>query len=187
MTMINLLPWREALREERKKIFFTALGLTAGAAILVMLLTHFVMSERLSQQKARNQILQREIATLNQRLKAIRGYQAERAKLIGRMEVIQALQFNRPQVVHLFEQIVKVLPKGVHLTKISRKGDIVILQGVAESNTYISTLMRNIEKSPWLSHARLSKIKTDDKSGKQNSEFSLQMQLREGSSLLGIL
>ena len=173
MAHINLLLWREQLREERKKDFFVMLFGSGVMSVLIMLLVHLSMASRIDTQLEHNTLLTTEIKILGEKISKINQMKKLKAALIARMAIIQELQTNRPQVVHIFDDLVKVLPKGVHIFEIIRKGNIVTLSGFAESNTNISSLMRNINKSSWLERPILSEIKTEDKNGKRKSEFRL--------------
>lgn len=175
MTQINLLPWREKLREEKKRYFFVALGISVLGAIVIMIFTHIIIEHNIQSQQQRVELLNSEIKVLNQQIAEIKGLKKEKSALISRMKIIQALQANRPLVVHLFDEMVKILPRGVFLTKVVRKADEVTLVGQAESNTNVSDLMRNIEASKWLRTPQLSEIKKQSDSGEILSEFNLQM------------
>lgn len=176
MTQINLLPWREKEREDKKRHFFVILGGAVVTSMLIMILSHVTFEKQIGHQLERNTQLEKEIKVFDRQIAAIAQLKKTKAALIARMKIIQELQANRPQAVHLFDEIVRVLPQGVHLSKIIRKGDIVTLVGQAESNTNVSDLMRNIEASRWLVSPILSEIKKDgnEKNQKLNA-FSLQM------------
>lgn len=176
MTQINLLPWREQLREERRQQFLVVLGGSVGFILLIMVLFHMVISNQINRQLAHNNYLQSEINLLDNQIKEIKGLKKQKADLIARMNIIQELESNRPQVVHLFDELVTVLPNGVHLKKINRTGNRVTLIGKAESNGNVSQLMRNIDNSHWLMKPELNEIKTEDSNNGQVSEFILQME-----------
>lgn len=173
MAHINLLPWREELREERKKEFLTLLIATGVISLLIMMLVHVFMASHISSQAERNRILESEIKLLDKKIAEIRQLKKLKSSLIARMAIIQELQANRAQVVHLFDEVVKILPKGVHLYEMARNGNQLTFSGFSDSNTNISKLMRNIDKSTWLSLPMLNEIKTEDKNGKRESDFTL--------------
>lgn len=177
MTNINLLPWREELREERKKQFIAMLATSVVSAILLMVLVHFIVSSKISAQDKRNRYLKNEIVQFDKEIKKIEALKKMKAMLVARMEIIQELQSNRPQIVHLFDQVVRVLPEGVHLSQIMRNGDRLTLIGKAESNTNVSDLMRNISSSAWLKQPSLHEIKNNKRDGLLHSEFRLQLQM----------
>jgi type IV pilus assembly protein PilN len=158
---INLLPWREELRELQKKEFFTVMGAAVGFAFLILVLIHLLMASDISSQEQRNQLLKKEISTLDSKIGEIKLLKEERDQLIARMDIVQALEGNRPLSVKLFDEMVSVIPEGSYLWFIARKGDDISLRGKAESNSEVSTLMRNIEKTGWLLSPKLTQIKTD--------------------------
>ena len=177
MTQINLLPWREQLREERNRQYFFILGGGALASLLLMLVVHMTAAGFINHQLSRNTYLQREIVQLNQQIREIKDLKRQKVTLIARMQVIQELQANRSQVVHFFDEVVEMLPEGVFLTRIERVGDKINVEGIAESNTNVSKLMRNIDSSHWLAQPGLNEIKTDEVEGRNVNEFKLQMTL----------
>lgn len=162
MPHINLLPWRDELRKRREKEFF----ITAGAAALLMgavvLGVHLHYSARIDYQNARNTFLEQEIALLNKKIEEIKSLRRERDRLIARTRVIQELQSGRPEIVHLFDEIVATLPDGVYYTKISQRGRSLSFQGVAQSNARVSSLMRQIDDSTYLESPSLIEIKANN-------------------------
>jgi type IV pilus assembly protein PilN len=172
MPRINLLPWRAQLRAQRQKEFGLAtLGalLAAGA---VTLFTSWGISGAIDRQHDRNEVLKQEIATLDKQITEILGLEAQKQRLVARMEIITHLQRSRPEVVHVFDQLVRTLPDGVYLTQVKQVDKKLELHGVAQSSTRVSTFMRNIESSPWLTNPELQVVETL-KSGGVGSEFTL--------------
>jgi len=163
MAHINLLPWRENLRKQRKRNFFLQLLGAVVVAILALVLWHMQVQEQISYQKSRNAFLKSEIAKVDKKIREIKDLEKRRAELIARMNVIQQLQVSRPQVVHLFDELVKTIPEGVYLEKLSQAGDQVTLEGWAQSNARVSAYMRNIDKSAWVKDADLKIIQSEDK------------------------
>ncbi len=159
MATINLLPWREVQREERKREFFILLGVGAGTAALILLIVHLVFAGFISAQKSRNRLLKSEIKVLDKKIASIDKLKKEKDALIARMNIIQELQTSRPLSVKLFDTIVDVMPNGVILLKVERKSENMVVEGEAESNTQVSELMRRIEQSIWLYKPKLSEIK----------------------------
>ena len=150
MPRINLLPWRSELRQKRKKEFLVALmgALIVGAALVY--LSKLTVQGWTTSQRGRNEILRAEIGTLEKQIEEIKGLRSQRDRMLARMRVIDQLQRSRPEVVHLFDEIVKAVPEGVNLTDIAQAGPRVELRGVAQSSTRVSALMRNIDGSQWL-------------------------------------
>jgi len=159
MARINLLPWRDERREERKKQFITALvGVLVIAGGLVFLSGQFIESLH-EQQNARNRYLTEEITSLDERIKQVREIREMRKQLLGRMQVIQDLQGNRTAMPKLFDQLVRTLPDGVYYSTLLLQAGNINMSGVAESNNRVSALMRNLEASPWLTGATLSGVR----------------------------
>lgn len=173
MARINLLPWRETRRREQQKEFFTLLGLAAALCAAVVLLTHFEINGRIGHQERRNQYLTNEIKILDDKIKEIKKLDSTRQALIERMEIIQNLQATRPGIVHLFDELVKTLPEGVHLTNLKQTGNDLQIAGKAESNARVSSYMRNIEESEWLASPSLGIIETKDTELARISDFNL--------------
>jgi type IV pilus assembly protein PilN len=160
MPRINLLPWRQQDRQRRQKEF----GLFAGGAVLaaaaVTLFTSWGVGASIERQRERNELLKTEITELDRRITEILGLEAQKARLQARIEVIERLQRSRPEVVHVFDQLVRTLPDGVYLTSVKQNDKRLELKGVAQSSTRVSTFMRNIEASPWLQEPQLQVVET---------------------------
>jgi len=156
MARINLLPWRERLRKERQREFGFIL---AGAAVLAGLIGLYAwihVEGLIDNQRNRNRYLQERIAEVDKQLKSIKELDSLKSNLISRMKVIEQLQSSRPQIVHLFDELVSILPEGVYLTKVVQKGEQLTLDGQAQSNARVSALMRSIEASEWLAAPKLA-------------------------------
>ena len=147
MANINLLPWREELRKEKTRQFASMLGFSVILTVAVLLLVHVTISGQISYQQKRNKILEDEIEKLEIALKEIGGLEETKEKLLSRMDIIQSLQQKRPQIVHLFDEIVRTVPEGIYLTGIKQSGTTININGVAESNGRVSAYMRNIDGS----------------------------------------
>jgi type IV pilus assembly protein PilN len=150
MPRINLLPWRAELRQRRKKEFLVALAGSLVLAAGVIYLSKLTVQGWTSAQQGRNQILRAEIAELDKQIAEITGLESQRERLIARMQVITQLQRSRPEVVHLFDELVTAIPEGVHLTEVLQTGNRIEVRGAAQSSTRVSALMRNIDDSAWL-------------------------------------
>lgn len=173
MARINLLPWREAERTKRKREFgFMILGgvIVTVAAIFFM---HMHMESLISAQNRRNAYLQQEIDVVKQQIREIRDLGKTKAGLLARMDIIQQLQSSRPQIVHLFDELVATLPDGVYLTSVKQNGALVSVAGRAQSNARVSAYMRNIERSEWLGNPRLDVIENKEATGTGMSHFKL--------------
>jgi type IV pilus assembly protein PilN len=177
MARINLLPWREKLRKQRQRDF----GLVTLAALLITALGmgywHWYNQGLIDHQNDRNRFLENEIARVDKEIREIRDLERTREQLIARMKVIEDLQVSRPQVVHLFDELVTVLPDGAHLTQAVQAGGNLVLDGRAQSNARVSTLMRNVEASPFLAQPKLGIIenKEADRQAAVGSTFKLNL------------
>jgi type IV pilus assembly protein PilN len=173
MPRINLLPWRAELRQKRKKEFLVALlgaVLVGGAAVYASKLT---VQGWVSAQNNRNRILRDEITELDKQIEEIAGLETQRDRLLARMTIIDQLQRSRPEVVHLFDEIVNTIPEGVYLTELVQQNSRVSIKGSAQSSTRVSTLMRNIDGSEWLKDPGLDVVQTVDAGPARNSQFTL--------------
>ncbi|MEO6144781.1 MAG: PilN domain-containing protein [Dermatophilaceae bacterium] len=158
MANINLLPWRERLKEKRKKDFLVALAITVVAAGIIILLGDRIMRSSISNQNARNEVLREQILVLNKEIEEIRQLREQKAELTERMTVIQNLQGTRPVIVRLYDELVRTLPEGVYYNTVTRTNDVVSLNGVAESNNLVSALMRSLDDSEWFADPNLRQV-----------------------------
>ena len=174
MTRINLLPWRELLRKEREREFYTIAGGAAFLMGLVIIYIHFHMSGVIDNQNVRNTFLDEQIKKVESQIKDIDHLETEKSQLLARMKVIEELQGQRPQMVHLFDELVKTIPDGVYITSIKQSGTSVVIEGIAQSNARISAFMRNIDNSPWLTQPKLNVIEAlSGKNNQKGSTFTL--------------
>ncbi len=173
MTRINLLPWREELRQEQKKQFLMMVVMTFILSAAMVGLIHFQMQAKIDYQESRNRFLQQEIAKVDEEIKEIRELRKVRRSLVERMEVIQDLQAARPSIVHLFAEIVSTVPNGVYLQSMDQTGGNLLINGLAESNARVSTYMRNLSDSEWLKEPNLSVIEIEDITVNRISNFTL--------------
>ncbi|WGZ93571.1 MAG: PilN domain-containing protein [Candidatus Thiothrix putei] len=160
MAGLNLLPWREKAREEKKKQFFTLVGGSATLAAGIIFGAHQYMQYAIGYQEQRNQLLSTEITELDKQIKEIEALDATRQALLDRMQVIEDLQSTRPAIVHLFDEMVNALPKGMYLLHLQQEATKVQLEGKAESYARVSSYMNRLDASPWLSSSNLNVIST---------------------------
>ena len=167
MAHINLLPWREEKRKEQLRQFLTILGLSVVLMLLVILAVHLQYNRLIGAQEARNNFLKTEITSVEKQIREINSLAKEKKSLLARMEVIQQLQRNRPGIVHLFDEMVKVIPEGAHIKSLTQTGKSLTIKGVAQSNARVSAYMRNIDASDWLTKPQLNVIQkgTNTKKG----------------------
>lgn len=173
MTRINLLPWREELRQERQKQFMTLIVLTLLLSAAIVGLIHFQMAAKIDYQNSRNTFLSSEISKLDSEIAEIRELQKVRKSLIERMDVIQDLQASRPSIVHMFTELVTTVPRGVYLKTLEQVHDTLKITGEAESNARVSSYMRNLNDSEWLKDPNLDLIQIEDKKVTRISSFVL--------------
>lgn len=171
MPSINLLPWREAERKKRQRDFGVALGGSIIAGIAVVMVTMLVYSQMIAGQEDRNERLTAEIAELEKSIKEIDGLERQKERLLARMEIIEQLQKSRPEIVHLFDELVRQLPDGVYLTGMKQTGSRVEIRGVAQSSTRVSALMRQIDASEWIGDPEVERVETKQSGNSRQSEF----------------
>lgn len=159
MARINLLPWREQLREERKKEFLTILVLIVIFAGGLIFLGDRFLNGKIDHQNARNEFMQKEITLLEARIKEIEQLQARRTQLLDRMKIIQDLQGNRPIIVRVFDELARTLPDGVYFDALGMAGPTINIEGRAESNSRVSNLMRQMDASEWLTSPNLTAVR----------------------------
>lgn len=176
MPRINLLPWREERLKEQQKAFGIAAGITVAVGALLVWIAIQAVNGMIAHQEARNAYLKAEIAALDRRIEEIREIEQRKAALLTRMNIIEQLQTSRPEIVHLFDELVITIPDGVHLTALSQSGRNLELKGVAQSSARVSAYMRAIEASEYLSIGRLDVIQRVGSDANRSQEFTLRAQ-----------
>ena len=178
MVRINLLPHREQKRHARQRQFISmAIGL-AVLGIALVGLVHVVIAARIDNQVSRNRLLEEEIAKLDEQIKEIDKLREQTQALLARKQIVETLQANRTEAVHLLDQLVRQLPDGLYLRSVKQTGGRVTLVGYAQSNARVSTLMRNVESSPWLTSPELVEIKSVPLEKQKINEFTLNLQVK---------
>lgn len=173
MAQINLLPWREEERKRKKNEFYS---IVAGAAILmgvIGLAVHVYVAGMIDYQASRNAYLQAEIKKVDEKIKEISELEAKKEQLISRMRIIESLQSNRPEVVHLFDELVRIVPEGLYIQIIEQKENTLTITGQAQSNARVSAFMRALEESPWFAAPALDVISTKQAGAVKFREFTL--------------
>ena len=178
MTRINLLPHREERRKRARQHFFVLAGGTAVIGVLVVIAMHGFYAAKIETQNDRNRFLKSEIVKLDKDIAEIKKLRDEIQALLARKQIIETLQADRAQTVHLLDELVRQMPEGVYLKSVSQKGLRVNLVGYAQSNARVSTLMRNIEASPWLEAPQLIEVKAANVDKKRVSEFNMNLSLK---------
>lgn len=177
MAKINLLPWREAFRTEKKKEFLSLVVVVLVVAVLVAFGWDRVVSNQIESQNSRNQLLKTEIAKLDKQVAEIKELKERRQDLLDRMQVIQELQGNRPEIVKIYDEFVRAVPDGVYFTKMIRKGNQISLVGFAESNNRVSSLMRRLDASYKFTEPNLTKVQDNDALGEDGSQFEMRVKI----------
>ena len=175
---VNLLPHRAEKRKRAKTHFLIVSGGCVLVGVGIWLLVHLYFAERIGVQESRNTFLKSEIAKLDTEIAEINKLKEEIRALLARKQVIETLQADRAQTVHLLDELVKQMPEGVYLKSLTQKGGRISLVGYAQSNARVSTLMRNIESSRWLGAPELIEVKAATVEKKRVSEFNLNMSLK---------
>jgi len=172
MPRINLLPWRDAQRKERKLAFLVALGIAALAAGVTAFAAYLLYGSMIEAQQRRNNQLRVAIKTLDHEIEEINSLESAKQKFIARMEIIEKLQRSRPEIVHVFDEVVRTLPEGVYLTSVKQSGMRLKFEGIAQSSTRVSSFMRNIDGSQWLRNPELEVVQTA-KGSSPGSSFTM--------------
>jgi type IV pilus assembly protein PilN len=182
MARINLLPHREERRQRARQHFYVLAGGTAILGAVIVFAMHTFYAAKIERQDDRNRFLKGEISKLDKEIAEINKLKGEIQALLARKQIVETLQADRAQTVHLLDQLVKQMPEGVYLRSISQKGLRVNLIGYAQSNARVSTLMRNIESSPWLEQPVLVEVKAANVEKKRVSEFTLFLSLKRSAA-----
>jgi type IV pilus assembly protein PilN len=173
MPRINLLPWRDEERKERKLAFVVAIMGATVASLVAAFAAYLLMNSMIDGQVQRNDRLRAEIKMLDKQIEEINNLESSKQKFIARMEIIEKLQRSRPEIVHLFDEIVRQLPEGVYLTGVKQQEKRLKFEGVAQSSTRVSAFMRNLDGSEWLKNPELEVVETKSNSPVPGSSFTL--------------
>ena len=173
MIRINLLPHRELARASRRRQFTVLLGVAVAAGLVAVIFGHIVIAAQQSSQDARNAFLTQEIAKLDSEIGEIKKIREQTQALLARKQVVETLQSNRTEVVHLFDQMIRLLPQGLYLKSFKQAGDVVTISGYTQSSARVSTLMRSLDDSPWFESATLVEIKSATVNNLRANEFVL--------------
>lgn len=178
MIRINLLPHREIRRKQQQKEFFFMLGAVAVLGAGIWFATHSYLSDVLEEQNGRNTYLETAIAAVEKDIEKIKTVQEKTAALLQRKTIVESLQANRAETVHLLDQLVRQLPDGVYLKNVQQRGNKVQINGFAPSNARVSTFMRSLDSSPWLEKPNLVEIHAVTDKTSRLSEFTLNVSLK---------
>lgn len=173
MIRINLLPHREMRRKQQQEQFFILLAGFAAIGVGVWFVVHTYLSDAIDEQSSRNKYLQGEIVKLDKQIEEIKALKEQIASLLARKKVVETLQSNRSEVVHLLDQMVRQLPDGIYLRSIKQTGNKVTITGLTQSQARVSTLMRNLEGSRQLDNPGLIEIKAVAVGGSRLNQFTM--------------
>jgi type IV pilus assembly protein PilN len=176
---INLLPYREEKRKAKRQQFYGLLGLVSILAFLIVFVVYSVINGYAEAQGARNAYLRKEIAALDKQIDQIKQLQVQAEALLARKRIIESLQQNRAEAVLLLNELTKQVPEGVYLRSLKQQGTRITMSGYAQSNARVSTLMRNIDTSPWLEAPNLLEVKAVTLDNRRLSEFSMTAAIRQ--------
>ena len=177
MIRINLLPHREIRRKQQQQQFFVLLGVVIVIGAAVWFVVHSYLDDQIETQQCRNKYLQDEIVKLDKQIAEIQKLKDQTAALLARKRVVETLQSNRSEVVHLLDQLVRQLPDGVYLKSVKQTGTRVTITGLTQSQARVSTLMRNLESSPQLESPGLVEIKAVQQGGQRANEFIMNINI----------
>jgi len=172
---INLLPHRQIKRAQQQRAMLAALAMVALLGLATVVLGHFIIVGMKDAQSRRNDFLKAEITKLDAQIKEIAELKRKTEDLLERKKVVESLQSNRAELVHLFDEMARRLPDGVYLKSLKQTGTKVALQGYAQSSARVSTLMRNLDESDWFSAPRLIEVKSASVGGLRVHEFNMEV------------
>ena len=175
---VNLLPHREERRKRARTHFAVMAGMTAALGFAIVGAGWFVLQNQINDQEERNKIIKSEITKLDKEIDEIKDVKDKIAALLARKQVIEALQTDRVQTVHLLDELVRQVPEGIFLKSVKQTGPAIALVGYAQSNARVSTLMRNIESSPWLADPKLIEISAVTLGKMRISQFSMNLSMK---------
>ncbi|MGV0005222.1 MAG: PilN domain-containing protein [Candidatus Porifericomitaceae bacterium WSBS_2022_MAG_OTU9] len=173
MARINLLPWREELRKQKQNDFLALVGASVLVTMVLAVFVYFAFSQLIAVQKNRNGFLEAEIKVVEKRIEEIKALESEREQLISRMQAIEALQTTRPLNVRMFDELATRNPEGVSFNKMSQASNALTIEGVSQSNARVSSLMRNLDASQWLSGPQLQVIEVKDEDDTRRSHYMI--------------
>ncbi len=177
MIRINLLPNREEKRKARRQQFVLLAALTAVAGLAVWFVGHSIIAGYVEGQEAKNAFLKQEIAVLDKEIAEIKGLREQAEALLSRKQVIESLQTNRTEPVHIFNELARQMPEGLYLKSLKQTGSRINITGYAQSNARVSNLMRNLDASPQLQNAELVEVKAAVLNTRRVSEFNLNVSI----------
>lgn len=181
MIRINLLPHREEKRKARRQQFYALLGLVTLLGGLIVALVYSIIAGYITTQEARNDFLKTEIAVLDKEIDQIKRLKQQTDALLERKRIIESLQRDRAEAVRMLSELARQMPEGVYLRSLKQEGQRINLTGYAQSNARVSTLMRNIEASPWLEKPELLEITAVTVDKRRLNEFNMNASIKRAT------
>lgn len=178
MIRINLLPHREEKRRARRQQFYTLFAIAGLVGVVLVFIVYSVIASYVDSQESKNEFLRREIAVVNKQIDQIKRLKEQSQALLARKQVIESLQRDRAEATRLLSELARQMPEGVYLRSLKQDGLRVSLGGYAQSNARVSTLMRNLDASPWLENPQLVEIKAVTVDKRRLNEFSMNVTIR---------
>ncbi|MBI3562395.1 MAG: PilN domain-containing protein [Gammaproteobacteria bacterium] len=173
MAKINLLPWRQERRREQQRQFLTLIGLSGLLVALLVFFIYLQYNLQIGRQQSRNKYLTDYVTKLKDQIKEVDGLEEKKELMVKRIDAIQDLQRSRPDMVHLFDELVRIIPEGVYLISLKQNGNNLDFVGMAQSNSRVSSFMRNIDQSMWFQDPQLISIEEDSKGKEASIKFTL--------------
>ncbi|MDR2788570.1 MAG: PilN domain-containing protein [Candidatus Accumulibacter sp.] len=182
MTRINLLPYREEKRRAKRQQFYGLVGLVSILACLIVFVVCTIIDGYVEEQSARNDFIKKEITALDKQIDQIKQLQVQAQALLSRKQIIESLQQNRAEAVLLLSELTRQMPEGVYLRSLKQQGTRIEMLGYAQSSARVSTLMRNIEASPWLDRPQLVEVKAVTVNNRRLNEFNMNAAIRRAET-----
>jgi type IV pilus assembly protein PilN len=173
MPRINLVPWREAERKRKRQEFGVGAVGALMVAAAIAIIVNWQMQSAIDAQMERNQYLNEQIADLDKQIAEILDLEQQKARLQARIQVIEQLELSRPEIVHVFDQLVRTTPDGIYLLSVKQTNRKIELKGLAQSSTRVASYMRNIDSSEWLTEPALQILETKGATADAGSQFTL--------------
>ncbi|GLP97528.1 PilN domain-containing protein [Paraferrimonas sedimenticola] len=183
MANINLLPWREEAREQKKRDYYLALVLTSFVGVLLVYVSMLVVDGWIQDQQARNKYLQDEIVLLDKQIKEIREIKERKRDIERRTEIILSLQEARNLPTHVMDELVRIVPPGIYISNLDKKGSLIWIEGRSESNNHVTNMMRKVKASQWMHDPSMKSIHAQQSDLRQMQRFSLRVAIDDKSDL----
>ncbi|MGL4614160.1 MAG: PilN domain-containing protein [Shewanella sp.] len=182
MANINLLPWREEAREKQKRDYIGALALVFLVSAILVYVALSVLERMTDEQRGRNAYLQSEIQLLETQIAEIKKITERKKDIERRTEIILNLQQSRNLPTHVLDELVRIVPPGIYLSSLEKKGSLLLIEGRSESNNNVANMMRKVKASEWLTDPNMQSIVTQNDDLRQLQQFSLRVTIKGGAN-----